>query len=66
MLYEVITGIFVKERVKYGDEKSTFSLKQFVKPLKVKAFRQLLGLYLCQSTNLDIVSAIALYYALFV
>jgi len=66
MIPLLLTGIFVKERVKYGDEKSTFSLKQFVKPLKVKAFRQLLGLYLCQSTNLDIVSAIALYYALYV
>ena len=62
----LMTGIFVKERVKYGDEKSAFSLKQFLKPLKVKSFRQLLGLYLCQSTSLDIVSAIALYYAIYV
>ncbi len=62
----LLTGVFVKERVKYGDEKSSFSMKQFTKPLKIKAFRKLLGLYLCQSTNLDIVSAIALYYALYV
>ena len=66
MIPLLLTGVFVKERVKYGDEKSKFSIKQFVKPLKVKAFRQLLGLYLCQSTNLDIVSAIALYYAMYV
>ena len=66
MIPLLLTGVFVKERVKYGDEKSKFSVTQFVKPLKVKAFRQLLGLYLCQSTNLDIVSAIALYYAMYV
>ncbi|MBN2880367.1 MAG: MFS transporter [Clostridia bacterium] len=62
----LLTGIFTKERVSYGDEKSHFSFAQFVKPLKVKSFRRLLGLYLCQSTNLDILSAIALYYALYV
>lgn len=62
----LLTGIFVKERVRYQTEKSKFSVKQFVKPLKVKSFRQLLGLYLCQSTNLDILSGIALYYALYV
>ena len=66
MIPLLLTGIFVKERVKYGDEKSSFSMQQFTKPLKVKSFRKLLGLYLCQSTNLDIVSTIALYYALYV
>lgn len=62
----LLTGIFAKERVSYGDEKSKFNLNQFVKPLRVKSFRKLLGLYLCQSTNLDLLSAIALYYSLYV
>jgi len=62
----LLTGIFAKERVSYGDEKSKFNFNQFIKPLKVKAFRKLLGLYLCQSTNLDLLSAIALYYSLYV
>ena len=62
----ILAGIFAKERVSYGDEKSKFSINQFVKPLKVKSFRKLLGLYLCQSTNLDLLSAIALFYSLYV
>lgn len=62
----LLTGIKAKERVAYGDEKSKFNLNQFLKPLKVKSFRKLLGLYLCQSTNLDLLSAIALYYSLYV
>lgn len=62
----ILAGIFAKERVKYGEEKSKFNLNQFVKPLKVKSFRKLIGLYLCQSTNLDLLSAIALYYSLYV
>jgi len=62
----ILAGIFAKERVYYGDEKSKFSINQFVKPLKVKSFRKLLGLYLCQSTNLDLLSAIALFYSLYV
>ncbi len=62
----ILTGIFVKERVKYGDKKSSFSIKQFIKPFQVKSFRKLLGIYLCQAVNLDIVSSIVLYFALYV
>ncbi len=62
----ILTGIFVKERVKYGSEKSKFSVGQFIKPFKVKSFRKLLGIYLCQAVNLDIVSSIVLYFSLYV
>lgn len=62
----ILTGLFVKERVKYGNEKSKFSVGQFIKPFKVKSFRKLLGIYLCQAVNLDIVSSIVLYFALYV
>lgn len=61
-----LTGIFVKERTVLPKKKSEFTLKQFIKPLKVKAFRNLLKLYLCQSINLDILSAIILYFSLYV
>lgn len=62
----ILAGILAKERVPYGDEKSKFNINQFIKPMKVKSFRKLLGLYLCQSINLDLLSAIALYYSLYV
>jgi GPH family glycoside/pentoside/hexuronide:cation symporter/oligogalacturonide transporter len=62
----ILIGLFLKERVKNDGEKSKFSLKQFVSPLKVKSFRKLVILYVCQALTLDIASAVILYYQLYV
>ncbi|HSK69503.1 MAG TPA: MFS transporter [Candidatus Limnocylindria bacterium] len=62
----VLAGVFVKERVPYGKERSAFSWRTLWVPLKVRAFRKLLGLYLAQSITLDIVSAVIIYYGLYV
>lgn len=65
-LPNILAGIFVKERVPYPEEKSRFSFSQLWRPLKVRAFRKLLTLYLSQSITLDIVSAVIIYYGLYV
>lgn len=62
----VLAGLLAKERVPYEAQKAAFSLGTFMRPLRVRAFRQLLGLYLAQSITLDIVSAVVLYYGLYV
>jgi GPH family glycoside/pentoside/hexuronide:cation symporter/oligogalacturonide transporter len=62
----ILIGLFTKERVVIPQEKSIFEVKTFVKPLKVKAFRGLTYMYLCQSISMDILSAGIIYYALYV
>ena len=62
----VLAGILVKERVAYDMKRSAFSWGTLWVPLKVRAFRKLLGLYLAQSITLDIVSAVIIYYGLYV
>lgn len=62
----ILTGLYAKERAPYGQEKSRFSLEVFVKPLKVRAFKKLLLLYLAQSITLDIISTVILYYGMYV
>ena len=62
----VLAGFFVKERVPYEKARSAFSWRTLWVPLKVRAFRKLLGLYLAQSVTLDIVSAVIIYYGLYV
>ncbi|MDD4988430.1 MAG: MFS transporter [Candidatus Izemoplasmatales bacterium] len=62
----ILIGFFTKERAPIPSTKSVFDLKSFVKPLKVKAFRGLVYMYLCQSIAMDILSAGIMYYALYV
>jgi GPH family glycoside/pentoside/hexuronide:cation symporter/oligogalacturonide transporter len=62
----VLIGLFTKERVKLPEEKSAFDVQRFVKPLKVRAFRGLVGMYLCQSIAMDILAAGILYYSKYV
>ena len=62
----VLIGFYTKERVTVPVEKSRFEVTTFVKPLKVKAFRGLVYMYLCQSISMDILSAGIIYYALYV
>ena len=46
----VLIGLFARERAR-------FSFSTFLKLFRVRAFRSLLLLYLCQSITLDVVSA---------
>lgn len=62
----ILIGFFTKERVPMPETKSIFEVKSFVKPLKVKAFRGLVYMYLCQSISMDILSAGIIYYSLYV
>lgn len=62
----ILIGMFLKERVKFNEEKSKLSFKQFVSPLKVKSFRKLVILYVCQALTMDIAAAVILYYQLYV
>lgn len=64
-LPQILTGLFVRERVS-GSGISRFSPSVFIKPLTVRAFRKLLYLYLAQAITLDVVSAVIIYYALYV
>lgn len=65
-LPHILIGIFVKERVSYNEEKSKIDFREFVEPLKVKSFRKLIALYICQALALDITSGIVLYYSSYV
>jgi len=51
----ILTAIFTKERVPFNEEKSAFSFKTFVRPLKVKVFRQLVIMYLFVFLSFDII-----------
>lgn len=62
----LLIGIFTKERVVYENSKTSFNATVFIRPLKIRAFRNLLVLYLAQSCTLDLVSAVIMYYSLYV
>lgn len=62
----ILIGLFGKERVPYGERKAKFSLSGFARPLRVRAFRKLTALYLAQAVTLDMVSAVVIYYSLYV
>lgn len=62
----ILIGFFTFERAPYSAQKSKFSFSTFVKPFKIVAFKKLLVMYLCQSITLDVVSAVIMYYSLYV
>lgn len=62
----ILIGFFTRERAVLPKEKSTFTFKTFTKPLKVKAFRGLIYMYLCQSISMDILSAGIIYFTSYV
>lgn len=59
----VVCGLRCKERAAVPDTKTRFSYKSFVRPLSVKAFRILLGIYLCAFTCMDVISSNIIYFA---
>jgi len=59
-------ALYCRERVPVASEIEPFRVKTFVQPLRIPSFRRLLGMYLCHSLAMDIVSATVLYFALYV
>ena len=63
----ILCGIFVKERIKATAPKEKFNFKQFVKnyaePYKNKSYRWHIAMYVAAFTCLDMISALAVYYA---
>ncbi len=59
-------ALFCRERTPLPARHEPFRPRAFVAPLRTRSFRRLLGMYLCHSLAMDIVSATVLYYALYV
>ena len=62
----ILCAIFVRERVELPREKTKFSIREFVAPLKVKPFRQLLGMYVGQAVCMEVFSAGIILFAKYV
>lgn len=52
----ILAGIFTRERAPLPLEKSKFGIRNFTRPLQIKSFRQLIGMYLCQSISMDVMA----------
>ncbi|MCM1533222.1 MAG: MFS transporter [Corallococcus sp.] len=53
----LITALFSKEKIVTPSVKSKISLKEFVRPLKVKTYRQYLGMQMCTSMAMAVMSS---------
>ena len=62
----ILCAIFVRERVEIPEEKTRFDIREFVAPLKIKPFRQLLGMYLGQAVCMEVFSAGIIMFAKYV
>lgn len=62
----ILCAVFVEERVKVPDQKKKFSVKEIVEPLKVRPFRQLVGMYLGQALCMDVFSTGVAMFAMYV
>ena len=54
----ILVAVFTKERVPMPAVKSEFKMEVFLKPLKIKCFRQMLLMYLFAFLSLDIVTTL--------
>lgn len=52
----ILCAIFVRERVEVPEKKQKIRLTEFVEPLKIRPFRQLVGMYLSQALCMDVFS----------
>lgn len=57
MVSVLITALFSREQIVTPSVKTKFSLKQFVRPLKVKTYRQYLGMQMCSSMAMAMMSS---------
>ena len=62
----ILCAIFVSERVEVPREKTRFSAAEFIAPLKIKPFRQLLIMYLGQAVCMEVFSAGIILFAKYV
>ena len=62
----ILCSIFVRERVELPENKSKFSPKELIEPLKIRPFRQLVGMYLGQALCMDVFSTGVAMFALYV
>ena len=53
----ILCAVAVRERVEIPAEKVRFNPKELVEPLKIRPFRQLVGMYLGQALCMDVFSA---------
>ena len=57
MLSILITALFSREQIVTPAVKTKFSLKEFLRPLKVKTYRQYLGMQMCSSMAMAMMSS---------
>jgi len=62
MVCVIITGVFAKEGIPAPLKVEKFSFADFIKPLRVKPFRQYLGLFLCCQITMAAMSALFFFY----
>ena len=62
----ILCAVFVKERVEMPKEKARFDIREFVAPLKIRTFRQLLGMYIGQAICMEVFSAGIIMFAKYV
>ena len=59
-------ALFTRERVPVPARVEAFTPAGFVAPLRLEAYRRLLGLYLCQALAFDVITTSVLYFTLYV
>ena len=57
-----ITGLFAKEGMPAPPKAERFDVRNFIKPLRVKTFRQYLGLFLCCQITMAAMSTLFFFY----
>ncbi len=62
----LLVAIRTRERAPIPTERTRLSMAGVLAPLKYASFRKLLGMYVCQAITMDIVSALVVYYSLYV
>ena len=62
----ILCSIFVRERVALPSERSKFDPKELIEPLKIRPFRQLVGMYLGQALCMDVFSTGVAMFAMYV
>ena len=62
----ILCGVFVRERVDIPNEKKKLDITELIVPLKIRPFRQLVGMYLGQAICMDVFSAGVVMFAMYV
>ena len=62
----ILCAIFVRERVEIPEARTKFDIRELITPLKVKPFRQLLGMYIAQAICMEVFSAGIIIFAKYV